>query len=300
MPIPRFISYLKNERRYSPHTANAYERDLYHFKSFIDDTTDEGDVLKVDFHTIRSYVVHLMEEGFSPRSINRHISSLRAFYRYMLRHSYIEKDPMTRQGNLKEASHVTVPYSEDELKRLLSMDIYEEDPNGYRNRMIIEMFYTLGIRRSELIGIKKDDIDPSSSTIKIYGKGAKERIIPLPPPLKKSLHDYLSSQYTGRIYLFEEKEKKLPETLVYRIINHYLAHVTDKIKKSPHVLRHSFATHMIENGADISSVKELLGHSSLVSTQVYTHTTIGKLKSVYNHSHPRSRDNRDKGETQKH
>ena len=300
MPIPRFISYLKDERRYSPHTADAYERDLYHFKSFIDDTTDEGDVLKVDFHTIRSYVVHLMEESFSPRSINRHISSLRAFYRYMLRHSYINKDPMTRQGNLKEATHITVPYSEDELKRLLSMDIYEEDPNGHRNRMIIEMFYTLGIRRAELIGIKKDDIDLSSSTIKIYGKGAKERIIPLPPPLKKSLHDYLSSQYTGRIYLFEEKEKKLPETLVYRIINHYLAHVTDKIKKSPHVLRHSFATHMIENGADISSVKELLGHSSLVSTQVYTHTTIGKLKSVYNHSHPRSRDNRDKGETQKH
>ena len=300
MPIPRFISYLKDERRYSPHTANAYERDLYHFKSFIDDTTDEGDVLKVDFHTIRSYVVHLMEEGFSPRSINRHISSLRAFYRYMLRHSYINKDPMTRQGNLKEASHVTVPYSEDELKELLSHKLYEKDENGVRNRMIIEMFYTLGIRRAELIGIKKDDIDLSSSTIKIYGKGAKERIIPLPPPLKKSLHDYLSSQYTGGVYLFEEKEKKLPETLVYRIINHYLGLVTNKTKKSPHVLRHSFATHMIENGADISSVKELLGHSSLVSTQVYTHTTIGKLKSVYNHSHPRSRDNRDKGETQKH
>lgn len=207
---------------------------------------------------------------------------------------------MTRQGNLKEATHITVPYSEDELKELLSHKLYEKDENGVRNRMIIEMFYTLGIRRAELIGIKKDDIDLSSSTIKIYGKGAKERIIPLPPPLKKSLHDYLSSQYTGDVYLFEEKEKKLSETLVYRIINHYLGLVTNKTKKSPHVLRHSFATHMIENGADISSVKELLGHSSLVSTQVYTHTTIGKLKSVYNHSHPRSRDNRDKGETQKH
>ena len=300
MPIPRFISYLKDERRYSPHTVCAYERDLYHFKSFIDDITEDGDILKVDFHTIRSYVVHLMEKGFTPRSINRHISSLRAFYRYMLRHSYIEKDPMTRQGNLKEASHITIPYSEDELKRLLSLDIYENDPNGHRNHMMIEVFYTLGVRRAELINIKKEDIDFSTSTIKIYGKGAKERIIPLPPSLKKSLHDYLSSQYAGTVYLFEENEKKLPETLVYRTINHYLSHVTDKTKKSPHVLRHSFATHMIENGADISSVKELLGHSSLVSTQVYTHTTIGKLKSVYNHSHPRSRDNQEKGGTQKH
>ncbi len=300
MPISRFISYLKDERHYSIHTADAYERDLYNFNSFIENTSHDADILKADFHTVRSYVIHLMENGLSPRSINRHISSLRAFYRYMLRAGHIDKDPMTRQGNLKEPSHITVPYSEDELKELLSHELYKSDEYGERNRMIIELFYALGIRRAELINIKKDDIDFSSSSIKIYGKGAKERILPLMSELKKSLWNYISGPYAGRVYLFEENEKKIPQTLVYRIINHYLAHVTDKIKKSPHVLRHSFATHMIENGADISSVKELLGHSSLASTQVYTHTTIGKLKSVYNHSHPRSRDSHQRGETQKH
>lgn len=291
MNIERFTTYLSAEKKYSPHTVTAYGGDLAEFKSFLEKNMYSVSDNEIDFQTIRAWVVSLMEKGISPTSVNRKISSLRAYFKHLLRRGEIEKTPMLGQGNLKKPIHVTVPYSTDEMKQVLSAELYENDPDGELHRMMIELFYGCGLRCSELCNTKIKDIDFNSSMLHVYGKGGKERLVPIHATLLTKLKAFTGKHLNMEKYLFEKDGKKMQQTLVYRIINNYLGLVTNKMKKSPHVLRHTFATHLIENGADISSVKELLGHSSLVSTQVYTHTSLGKLKSVYNHAHPHSGTN---------
>lgn len=286
-----FTNYLLLEKKYSPHTVESYGADLSEFEAYLSEHSFPIEDSEVDFQTVRSWVVDLMERGFSPSSVNRKISALRSYFKYLLRKGLIEASPMVRQGNLKEPHRVTVPYSVDEMKHLLDPELYKDDPDGERNRLMVEMFYGCGLRCSELCDVRIGDLDFGRELVRVRGKGAKERFVPMHRELGRELEKFLSTWLGGgnakESLLFAKDSKKLSAALVYRIINKYLSLVTVKMKKSPHVLRHSFATHLMEAGADISSVKELLGHSSLASTQVYTHTTLGKLKSVYNQAHPR-------------
>ena len=291
MRIEDFTSYLLLEKKYSPHTVESYGTDLSEFEAYLESHGFPVEDAQVNFQTVRSWVVDLMERGFSPSSVNRKISALRSYFKFLLRRGLIEASPMVRQGNLKEPHRVTVPYSVDEMTHLLDPELYKDDPDGERNRLMVEMFYGCGLRCSELCGVRIGDLDFGRELVRVRGKGAKERFVPMHRELSREIERFLSGQSgqgnAKESLLFAKDSKKLSAVLVYRIINKYLSLVTVKMKKSPHVLRHSFATHLMEAGADISSVKELLGHSSLASTQVYTHTTLGKLKSVYNQAHPR-------------
>lgn len=291
MRIEDFTQYLLWEKKYSPHTVEAYGTDLSEFEGFLVSMQAPTEDASIDFQTVRAWVVHLMEQGYTPSSVNRKISALRSYFKYLLRRGAIRISPMMRQGNLKEPYRTTVPYSVQEMQHLLDPDLYSDDPDGDRDRMIVELFYGCGLRCSELCDVRLGDVDFLRAMLRVRGKGDKERFVPMHPRLCEALREYLGTFSGGgnvkETLLFAKKGKKMSPTLVYRIINKYLGLVTVKHKKSPHVLRHTFATHLLEAGADISSVKELLGHSSLASTQVYAHTTLGKLKSVYNQAHPR-------------
>lgn len=299
MQTDRFTDYLLWERKYSAHTVGAYATDLAEFGRYLEENDLPQDDGQIDYQMVRGWVVFLMERGFSPSSVNRKISALRSYFKFLVRRGTIEVSPMIRQGNLKEPKRVTVPYSVQEMRHLLAPDLYVDDPDGERNRLMMELFYGCGLRCSELCDVKAGDLDFAREMVRVRGKGSKERFVPMHQRLCSALRDYLARQDGGgsakESLLFAKNGKKMPAGLVYRIINKYLGLVTVKMKKSPHVLRHSFATHLMESGADISSVKELLGHSSLASTQVYTHTSLGKLKSVYNQAHPRGDENPENG-----
>lgn len=292
METEAFTRYLILEKKYSPNTVRAYATDLAEFDAYLEENSLPADERSVDFNMVRGWVVAMMESGLAHSSVNRKISSLRAYFRYCLRTGVLKSSPVERQHSVKEPRRVTVPYSVDEMEHLLSPELYEEDADGLRNRTMIELFYGCGLRCAELCGALVGDVDFGRKLILVRGKGSKERYVPLHERLLSSLLRYMNAEGLGdgnanENLLFHKNGKKLSPTLVYRVINKYLGLVTGKMKKSPHVLRHSFATHLIEQGADITSVKELLGHSSLASTQVYTHTSLGKLKSVYNRAHPR-------------
>ena len=292
METEAFTRYILLEKKYSPNTVSAYAADLAEFDAYLEENSLPADERSVDFNMVRGWVVSMMEKGSAPSSVNRRISSLRAYFRYCIRTGIVKSSPVERQGSVKEPHRVTVPYSVEEMEHLLSPELYEGDPDGLRNRTMIELFYGCGLRCAELCGVAPGDVDFGRKLLLVHGKGSKERYVPLHDRLLSSLSLYMDAEgmragNANENLLFHKNGKKLSPTLVYRIINKYLGLVTGKMKKSPHVLRHSFATHLIEQGADITSVKELLGHSSLVSTQVYTHTSLGKLKSVYNRAHPR-------------
>ena len=237
----------------------------------------------------------MVNSNISNRSINRKVSSLKSFYKFLIKTDTIKSSPLKAHSPLKQSKKIQVPFSQEEINSLLDSDFFTNDYKGVLQKSIIAFFYFTGVRRIELINIKESDISLESSIIKVMGKRSKERIIPILPKLKKSLEDYreIKSKFTWNTspeYLFISKNgKQLSEKFVYRTVNEYFKLVSPKIKKAPHVLRHSFATHLINEGADINSVKELLGHSSLSATQVYSHTSMERIKEVFKNSHPRAK-----------
>ena len=290
-----FQDYLQLEKNYSHHTINAYIKDIAFFQNFILKEFDQEEITTVNYSQVRSWIVEMVDQSLSNNSINRKIASLKSFYRFLLKTKQIDVSPLLKHKSLKTPKKVQIPFSEKELNNVLDILKYENDFEGIRNKLIIDLFYTTGIRRTELIHLKISNIDFSNQTLKVLGKRNKERILPILPIISQQLNIYL----TERAYLQQIKDNeyffltskgiKLNDSLVYRLINHYFSNVSEKVKKSPHILRHTFATHLLNNGADLNSVKELLGHSSLASTQVYTHNSLAELKKVYGNAHPRSR-----------
>ena len=295
MLIEKFIEYLKIEKNYSVNTLSAYKKDLIEFQVFINENFDKCVIKNVDYKIIRSWIVLLVNKNLSNRSINRKVSSLKSFYKFLVKTETINSSPLIAHSPLKQSKKIQVPFSKDEIGALLDSDFFKSDYKGVLQKTIISFFYFTGVRRIELINLKTSDINMNSYTIRITGKRNKERIIPMLPKLKESINEYLkikSHEFNNVIsdYLFISKSGiQLSEKYVYRTVNEYFKLVSPKVKKAPHVLRHSFATHLINEGADINSVKELLGHSSLSATQVYSHTSMERIKEVFKNSHPRAK-----------
>ena len=294
MPFTSFLDYLSLEKNYSKHTLIAYHKDLLGFREFALSEFDFSEVNSVSYAIIRSWIVKLVGDGVSNRTINRKISSLRTYYKFLLKIGDIDASPLAKHKVLKTAKILQVPFSEKEIENVLEILKEENSFVGLRNKLIVELFYSTGMRRAELINLKLNDISDSQKTIKVLGKRNKERIIPLLPSALNTIASYLdyrkslSSIKDVHYLLLTKKGAKIYETLVYRVINNYFSKASEKVKKSPHILRHSFATHLLNEGADIKSVKELLGHSSLASTQIYANNSISKLKQVYKNAHPRN------------
>lgn len=295
MLFKSFSEYLLHEKKYSALTVKAYINDLENFSNFIKSEYDSPTINDVHYSQIRTWIVSLVDANITNRSINRKISSLNSYYKFLLKTETIVANPLSKHKALKTSKKVQIPFSEQEMNAVIEILQSETDFEGLRNKLIVELFYATGIRRIELIQIKLADIDLSNKTLKVLGKRNKERYIPLIDTVVETTTDYLSKRneldkLEDKEYLFlTKKGLKIYETLVYRIINDYFSKASSKVKKSPHILRHSFATHLLNQGANLNAVKELLGHSSLAATQVYTHNSIAELKKVYENAHPRSR-----------
>jgi len=296
MPIEPFISYLQLEKNYSRHTIKAYEKDVTEFSEFCSVEYNLTSIAEVSYTIVRSWIVFMSNKEVSNRTINRKISSLRAYYRFLQKINQISVSPLVKHKALKTNKKIEVPFSEKEMEKILSEIPFDNDFEGVRDKLIVELLYTTGIRRAELVGLQLKDINDSNSTLKVLGKRNKERILPLLPSTISMLQEYVLlrsklEKIADSSYLFLTKSGlKIYETLVYRTINRYFSLVSPKVKKSPHILRHTFATHLLNRGADLNSVKELLGHSSLASTQVYTHNSIAELKKVHLKAHPRNKE----------
>lgn len=296
--IDAFLEYLSLEKKYSLHTVTAYKNDLRSFKDFLVSEYDQENFLEVHYPQIRNWIVVLVGENLSNRTINRKISSLKSLYKFLQKTSQIEVNPLSQHKSLKTEKRVQVPFTAKEINAVISQIEVGNDFISTRDKLIVELFYSTGIRRAELINIKSRDISFSDSTIKVLGKRNKERYVPLLTSVVETLEKYLELKKDFSIGLEEllitKKGNKIYETLVYRIINSYFSTVSSKEKKSPHILRHSFATHLLNQGANLNSVKELLGHSSLAATQVYIQNSLDAIKKVYNQAHPRSTKNENK------
>ncbi len=293
--IKQFQDYLSLEKKYSKHTVNAYVNDLNEFLGFTKIEFELESLNQVNYSQIRNWIVNLSNNGLSNLSINRKISALKAYFKFLQKINQIQTNPLIKHKSLKTPKKVQVPFSNKELDLMLNNFEFTNDFEGIRNKLIIELFYVTGIRRAELINLKINNVDLISDTIKVIGKRNKERIIPILSKSKEQIHLYLnfrakqSNVFNTDYFFLSKKGVKISETFVYRLINSYFSAVSQKVKKSPHILRHTFATHMLNNGADLNTVKELLGHSSLASTQVYTHNSLNEIKNIYVNSHPRSK-----------
>ena len=289
-----FKDYLQLEKKYSPHTVNAYLNDITFFESFNKNQFHQENVDQVNYSQIRAWIVSLVDDNISNVSVNRKIASLKAFYKFLLKTKQIEVSPLLKHKALKTPKTLQIPFSEKEVVAVLNQI---QNPEGFeeiRDKLIIDLFYTTGIRRTELIYLKKTNVNTSNKTIKVLGKRNKERILPLLPIVSEQLILYFNERAhlekvtDDDFFFLTKKGLKLNDSFVYRLINTYFSTVSEKVKKSPHILRHTFATHLLNNGADLNSVKELLGHSSLASTQIYTHSSLSELKKVYEEAHPRN------------
>lgn len=294
MPFKPFTDYLLLEKKYSPHTVAAYSKDIQQFFDFVLKEYQLKSLLAVNYSMVRSWIVNLVDSGISNSSINRKISSLKTYYKFLLKTSQISETPLAKHRALKVAKKIQIPFSQTEVEDVLELFDHANDFQTLRDKLIVELFYSTGIRRAELIGLRLSDVSEVQKTIKVLGKRNKERIIPLLPSVLSTIARYkifraaLPSLGASKILLVTSKGNAIYETLVYRVITRYFSEISLKVKKSPHILRHSFATHLLSQGAELTAVKELLGHASLASTQVYTHNSIDTLKQVYKNTHPRN------------
>ena len=296
LEVRSFSNYLELEKKYSKHTVKAYCDDLGFFQKFLQTNFETDNLQEVNYSMIRSWIVSMVDDQISNTSVNRKIQSLKAFYKFLLKTKQIDNNPLIKHKALKTPKIIQIPFSEKEVDLVLNQIKFSDDYDGFRDKLIIDLFYTTGIRRAELIGLQLQNIDIHSNTIKVIGKRNKERIIPILPIISSQIKKYLvlraqlENVIDNSFLLLLKNGVKLNDSFVYRIINYYFSNVSEKVKKSPHILRHTFATHLLNNGADLNSVKELLGHSSLASTQVYTHNSLAELKKVYGNAHPRNRE----------
>ena len=293
--LQAYQDYLVKEKNYSPLTVQAYLADILSFQEDITTHQEQLSLEEVSYSQIRSWIVVLVENNISNTSINRKVSALKSFYKFLLKIKEITINPLLKHKSLKTAKKVQIPFSEKELQDVFEFNEYEPNFEGIRNQLIIELFYTTGIRRAEMITLKKQHVDFSQKNIKVIGKRNKERIIPLLDCTLQLINRYKEQRNhlelisDSDVLILSKNGNKVSESFVYRLINEYFSTVSKKTKKSPHVLRHSFATHLLNNGADLNSVKELLGHASLSSTQIYTHSSLSELKKVYQEAHPRNK-----------
>ena len=296
MIVDAFLEYLSFEKKYSQHTIKAYQKDLQSFSDFLESEFNQTNLIEVNYNQIRTWIVQLVELQITNRSINRKISSLKSFYKYTQKTGQLDVNPLAKHRALKVPKKVQIPFTSKEVNTVLN-DISEEDNFTFiRNKLIVELFYSTGIRRIELVNLKLKDVDTNNRLLKVLGKRNKERFVPILESVNQTILKYLQERNlktsNSDDFFITDSGNKIYETLVYRIINSYFSKVSSKVKKSPHILRHSFATHLLNEGADLNSVKELLGHSSLASTQVYTQNSLENLKKVYNQAHPRSNKKR--------
>jgi integrase/recombinase XerC len=289
-----FLQYLLIEKGYSPHTVRSYKNDLDQFFAFMEKSESAVSPADISSHDVRAWIVSMMDNSISSTSVHRKISCLRIFFRYLRKDGIIQHDPMDKVVLPKRKKKLPVFVTESAMDNLLDKYEFGNDFPGIRNRTIIEMLYLTGMRRAELIGLKNNDVDLSAANIKVTGKRNKQRIIPMVKSFIIRLEEYIKvrddlfpSDHEGWFFL-TNRGNKLYDKYVYNTVKCYLTMVTTIEKRSPHVLRHTFATHMLNHGADLNSIKELLGHSNLSATQIYTHNTFEKLKKVYKQAHPRA------------
>lgn len=292
--LHNFLDYIAHEKKFSKHTALSYQNDLQQFQAYLEREINPADFTLVSYLNIRAWMAELIDSGLTARSVNRKISALKSFYKFLLRNNHISINPLQKIQGPKTPKKLPVFVDENQMRDLFSKISFEEGFEGQRDKLLLDVLYQTGFRRAELCSLKEQDIDFYNLTIKVLGKRNKERILPVSLELKRNLEAYFAvkkSEGLVNSYLFvTKKDKALKEAEVYKIVNKYLGAVTTLGKKSPHVLRHTFATHLLNNGADINAVKELLGHSNLSATQIYTHNSIDKLKKTYKQAHPRSGD----------
>jgi len=295
-----FLDHLRFQKRFSDHTLKAYQKDLEIFSEFLLNSFEESDLTQVHHNMLRAWVVDLVEKDLARTSIKRKLSSLRSFYKYLLRQGLVKSNPAAQIVVPKPPRKLLRVVPEEDMLALLSMEVDESDYWMFAQSLILDLFYQCGLRLSELIELRLGDLRLEASYIKVTGKGSKQREIPLSNELVKSLNRFITGPRSsfqeqsqdGQVFL-TKKGKKLYPKLVYNSVNAYLSLVTGIDQRSPHVLRHSFASHLLNRGADLNSVKELLGHSSLAATQVYTHNSIDRLKQMYNQAHPRATNSKD-------
>ena len=292
--IQGFLDYLKFQKRYSEHTILSYQNDLSVFFHFIELKFEETSVQQINASFVRTWLASLKEQGMESKTINRKISSLKSFFKYQMKQGVLQSSPMATIVSPKQKKRLPQFVEEKDMNTLFQHVEFPDNWEGKTHRLLFELFYKTGMRRAELINLKETQIDKSNNTIKVLGKGNKERVLPAGKDLMQLIKQYTADkrkefeQFDSVCLLVTEKGKKLYPEYVYNVVNKYLSFVTTIDKKSPHVLRHSFATHLMNNGADLNAVKELLGHSSLAATQVYTHNTIEKLKDIYKKAHPKA------------
>ncbi len=293
MDKERFIQYIQFEKRYSPHTVNSYQNDLDQFFLYLEKEYQVKDLKDITYLQVRSWLVEMMEHKITPRSINRKISTLKSFYKFLIREGVVRENPLNKVTAPKMSKRLPVFVEKSKMDTLLDKVDFGEGFEGARNRLIIELFYMTGIRLSELVNLTLADVDLMKKTIKVLGKRNKERIIPYGPSLEKQFLNYFELRKSNvksdnKMVFLTSKGEPIYQKLVQRLVQFYLGAVTTLTKRSPHVLRHTFATHMLNNGADLNAIKDLLGHANLSATQVYTHNTVEKLIKVYKQAHPKA------------
>ena len=288
MYLKEFINYIQSEKRYSDYTITSYKIDLNQFFNYLIEEYNIDIPQNVTFKIVRNWISYLLESGLKARSVNRKISSLKSYFKFLVISNYSDSNPTLKITSPKTSKRLPVFIEKEKINSLLDAKFFDDNFIGYRDKLIIELFYFTGIRLSELLNISIKDVDFNNSQIKVLGKRNKERLIPLTYTLISELKNYINKHNLNRYLFVDENNKKLYSKKVYRIVNKYISKVSSIRKKSPHILRHSFATHMLNNGADINAIKEILGHANLSATQIYTHNSIKKLKNVHKQAHPKA------------